>query len=145
MSIEKLKLASYSLFLDASPSPPLFPPLPCSRSKMPFGQWIVATYIHNIYKGCLVSRGERGCISQRRPQMSDNYMTLQKGPFYCTSYTRVIFYACRMERYLYKYRIYGTISICGQPWDFGAKWGIWLKLRYWYFLIPTRLWSMQKF
>ena len=59
--IEKMKLASFSLFLDA------FPP----RPKMPFGQLNVAIQIYNICKGRLGSRGERGCISERRHQISD--------------------------------------------------------------------------
>ena len=45
--IEKIKRASFSLFLDA------FPP----RPKMPFGQLNVAIQIYNIYKGRLGSRG----------------------------------------------------------------------------------------
>ena len=60
--IEKMKLASSSLFLDASPPP---------RPKMPFGQLNVAIQIYNICKGRLGSRGERGCISERRHQISD--------------------------------------------------------------------------
>ena len=58
-AIEKMKLASFSLFLDA------FPP----RPKMPFGQLNVAIQIYNICKGRLGSRGERGCISERRHQI----------------------------------------------------------------------------
>ena len=63
--IEKMKLASFSLFLDA------FPP----RPKMPFEQLKVAVQIYNIYKWRLGSRGVggwggggggRGCISERR-------------------------------------------------------------------------------
>ena len=59
--IEKIKRASFSLFLDASPPKP----------KMPFGQLNVAIQIYNICKLRLVSRGgggggERGCISERR-------------------------------------------------------------------------------
>ena len=46
--IEKMKLASFSLFLDASPLGP----------KMPFGQLNVAIQIYNISKGRLGSRGE---------------------------------------------------------------------------------------
>ena len=46
--IEKMKLASFSLFLD------VFPPL---SPKMPFGQLNVAIQIYNICKGCLGSRG----------------------------------------------------------------------------------------
>ena len=48
--IEKMKLASFSLFLDA------FPP----RPKMPFGQLNVAIQIHNICKWLLGSRGVGG-------------------------------------------------------------------------------------
>ena len=62
--IEKMKLASFSLFLDALPP----------RPKMPFGQLNVAIQIHNICKGRLGSRGgggARGCISERRHQISD--------------------------------------------------------------------------
>ena len=74
--IENMKLASFSLFLDA------FPP----RPKMPFGQLNVAIQIFNICKGRLGSRGERGCISEIRHQLSDNKKTtLQDGRFYCTS------------------------------------------------------------
>ena len=74
--IEKMKLGSFSLFLDA------FPP----RPKMPFGQLNVAIQIHNICKGRLGSRGQRGCISERRHQISDKKLTtLQDGRFYCTS------------------------------------------------------------
>ena len=54
--IEKIKLASFSLFLDA------FPP----RPKMPFVQLNVAIQIYNICKWRLGSRGERGFISERR-------------------------------------------------------------------------------
>ena len=49
-AIEKMKLASFSLFLDA------FPP----RPKMPFGQLNVAIQIYNICKGRLGSRGGGG-------------------------------------------------------------------------------------
>ena len=66
--IEKMKLASLSLFLDA------FPP----RSKMPFGQLNVAIQIYNICKGRLGSRGERGCISKRSHQISDKNRPLCK-------------------------------------------------------------------
>ena len=48
--IEKMKLASYSLFLDA------FPP----RPKMPFGQLNFAIQTYNICKGRLGSRGGGG-------------------------------------------------------------------------------------
>ena len=57
----KVKLVSFSFFLD------VFPP----RPRMPFGQWHVALNIYNICKGRLGSRGERGCRSQRRHQTSD--------------------------------------------------------------------------
>ena len=66
--IEKMKLASFSLFLDA------FPP----RPKMPFGQLNVAIQIDKICKGRLGSRGERGCISERRHQLSDKNRPLCK-------------------------------------------------------------------
>ena len=59
--IVKMKLASFSLFLDAFPS----------RPKMPFGQLNVAIQVYNICKGCLGSRGERVCISERRHRISD--------------------------------------------------------------------------
>ena len=49
-AIEKMKLASFSLFLYA------FPP----RPKMPFGQLDVAIHIYNICKGRLGSRGVGG-------------------------------------------------------------------------------------
>ena len=49
--IGKMKLVSFSLFLDA---PPPTPP----RPKMPFGQRHVALNIYNICKGHLGSRGE---------------------------------------------------------------------------------------
>ena len=62
--IEKMKLASCNLFLDA------FPP----RPKMPFGQLNVAIQIYNICKGRLGSRGGGGGgrerISERRHQIS---------------------------------------------------------------------------
>ena len=49
---------------------------------MPFGQLNVAIQIYNICKGRLGSRGERGCISERRHQISDNKQTtLQDGRF----------------------------------------------------------------
>ena len=69
--IEKMKLAPFSLFLDASPPP---------RPKMPFGQLNVDIQIYNICKGRLGSRGERGCISEE----DIKYPTLQDGRFYCT-------------------------------------------------------------
>ena len=49
--IEKMKLASFSLFLDASPPP---------RPKMPFGQLNVAIKIYNICKWLIGSRGAGG-------------------------------------------------------------------------------------
>ena len=52
--IEKMKLASYSLFLDASKFPP--------RPKMPFGQLNVAIQIYNICKWRLGSRGGGGGV-----------------------------------------------------------------------------------
>ena len=55
--IEKMKLASFSLFLDASPPP---------RPKMPFGQLNVAIQIYNIYKGRLGSRGEKGLYKPKK-------------------------------------------------------------------------------
>ena len=69
--IEKMKLASFSLFLDASPP----------RPKMPFGQLNVAIQIYNICKGRLGSRGgggERVCISERRHRISDKNRPLCK-------------------------------------------------------------------
>ena len=48
--IEKMKLVSFSLFLDA------FPP----RPKLPFGQLNVIIEIYNMCKGCLGSRGGGG-------------------------------------------------------------------------------------
>ena len=50
--VEKMKLASFSLFLDA------FPP----RPKMPFGQLNAAIQIYNICKGRLGSRGGGGVV-----------------------------------------------------------------------------------
>ena len=68
-AIEKMKLASFSVFLDASPP----------RPKMPFGQLNVALQIYNICKGRLGSRGgERACISERRHQISDKNRPLCK-------------------------------------------------------------------
>ena len=67
-AIEKMKLASFSLFLDA------FPP----RAKMPFGQLNVAIQIYNMCKERFGSRGERGCISERRHQISDKNRPLCK-------------------------------------------------------------------
>ena len=66
--IEKMKLAFFSLFLDA------FSP----RHKMPFGQLNVAIQIYNICKGRLGSREERGCIRDRRHQISDKNRPLCK-------------------------------------------------------------------
>ena len=54
--IEKMKLASFSLFLDA------FPP----RPKMPFGQLNVAIQIYNICKGGLGSRGGKGLYKRKK-------------------------------------------------------------------------------
>ena len=54
--IEKIKLASFSLFLDA------FPP----RPKMPFGQLNGAIQIYNICKGRLGSRGGGGKGAYKR-------------------------------------------------------------------------------
>ena len=48
--IEKMKLAYFSLFLDAPPT----------RPKMPFGKLNVALQIYNICKGRLGSRGGGG-------------------------------------------------------------------------------------
>ena len=59
--IEKMKLASFSLFLDAFPT----------RPKMSFGQLNVAIQIYNICKGRLGSRGgERGCWISFAPVFS---------------------------------------------------------------------------
>ena len=66
--IEKMTLPSFSLFLDA------FPP----RPKMSFGQLNVAVQIYNICIGRLGSRGGRGCISERRHQISDKNRPLCK-------------------------------------------------------------------
>ena len=49
--IEKMKLASFSLFLDAPPRP-----------KMPFGQLNVSIQIYNICKGRLGSSGGGGVV-----------------------------------------------------------------------------------
>ena len=67
--IEKMKLVSFSLFLEAPPPP---------RPKMPFGQVNVIIYLYNMCKGRLGSRGERGCISERRHQSSDKNRPLCK-------------------------------------------------------------------
>ena len=53
---EKMKLASFSLFLDA------FPP----RPKMPFGQLNVAMQIYNICKGHLGSKGGKGLYKRKK-------------------------------------------------------------------------------
>ena len=66
--IEMMKLVSFSLFWM------LFPP----RPKMPFGQLNVIIKIYNLCKGRLGSRGERGCISQRRHRLSDKNRPLCK-------------------------------------------------------------------
>ena len=71
LAIGKLKLATFSLFLDA------FPP----RPNMSFGQWNHAIYIYNICKGRLRSEG-MGCISQRRHQTSDKNRLLCKMVFF---------------------------------------------------------------
>ena len=55
--IEKMKLASLSLFLDAFPPP---------RPKMPFGQLNVAIQIYNIYKWRLGSRGGKGLYKRKK-------------------------------------------------------------------------------
>ena len=52
----KMKLASFSLFLDA------FPP----RPKMPFGQLNVAIQIYNVCKGRLGSRGGKGLYKRNK-------------------------------------------------------------------------------
>ena len=54
--IEKMKLASFSLFLDA------FPP----RPKMPFGQSNAAIQIYNICKWLLGSRGGKGLYKRKK-------------------------------------------------------------------------------
>ena len=56
--IEKMKLAAFSLFLDASPPPP--------RPKMPFGQLNVAIQIYNICKGRLGSRVGKGLYERKK-------------------------------------------------------------------------------
>ena len=63
--IEKMKLASFSLFLDASPPPP--PPGP----KIAFGQLNVAIQIYNICKGRLGSRGGGGKGLYKRKKTSN--------------------------------------------------------------------------
>ena len=55
--IKKMKLASFSLFLDA-----LSPP----RPKMPFGQLNVAIQIYNICKWRLGSRGGKGLYKRKK-------------------------------------------------------------------------------
>ena len=45
---------------------------------MSFGQLNVAIQIYDICKGRLGSRGERGCISERRHQISDKNRPLWK-------------------------------------------------------------------
>ena len=55
-AIEKMKLASFSLFLDA------FPP----RPKMPFGQLNVAIQIYNMCKERLGSRGRKGLYRRKK-------------------------------------------------------------------------------
>ena len=54
--IEKTKLTSYSLILDALPP----------RPKMPFGQLNVAIQIYNICKGRLGSRGAKGLYKRKK-------------------------------------------------------------------------------
>ena len=54
--IENMKLASFSLFLDA------FPP----RPKMPFEQLNVTIQIYNICKGRLGSRGGKGLYKRKK-------------------------------------------------------------------------------
>ena len=54
--IEKMKLASFSLFLDGSPP----------RPKIPFGQLNVAIQIYNICKWRLGSRGGKGLYKQKK-------------------------------------------------------------------------------
>ena len=54
-AIEKMKLAIFSLFFDASPP----------RPKMPFGQ-LVAIQIYNICKGRLGSRGGKGLYKRKK-------------------------------------------------------------------------------
>ena len=67
--IEKMKLMSFSLFLDA------FPP----RPTMPFGQLNVIVYKYTTrVKGVLGLGGERGCTSERRQQSSDKNRPLCK-------------------------------------------------------------------
>ena len=56
--IGKMKLVSFSLFLDASPPPP-------PRPKMPFGQWYVAINIYNMCKGRLGSMGGKGVVQAK--------------------------------------------------------------------------------
>ena len=80
--IEKMKLVSFSLFVDA------FPP----RPKMTFGQLNVIILIYNMCKGRLGSRGERGCISKRRHQSSDKNRPLCK---------MVVFIVHQLYRYIY--------------------------------------------
>ena len=53
--IETMKLAFFSLFLDAPPRP-----------KMPFGQLNVAIQIYNICKGRLGSRGGKGLYKRQK-------------------------------------------------------------------------------
>ena len=55
--IEKMKLASLSLFLDAFPPP---------RPKMPIGQLNVAIQIYNICKWRLGSRGGKGLYKRKK-------------------------------------------------------------------------------
>ena len=55
--IENMKLASFNLFLDASPPP---------RPKMPFGQLNVTIQIYNICKGRLGSKGGKGLYKRKK-------------------------------------------------------------------------------
>ena len=73
--IEKMKPASFSLFLDA------FPP----RPKMPFGQLNVAIQTYNICKGRLGSGGKGLYKQKKTSNILQKYATLQDGRFYCTS------------------------------------------------------------
>ena len=68
--IEKMKLASFSLFLDASPP----------RPKMPFGQLNVAIQIYNICKWRLGSRGGKGLYKRKKT------LTVPRRYFFCGSF-----------------------------------------------------------
>ena len=69
--IRKIKLVSFSLFLDVSPPKP----------KISFGQGYVAINTYNMCKGRLGSRGERGCTSRRIHHTSDKKRSLCKMVF----------------------------------------------------------------